>query len=336
MVHPKKRGGSGGGDNSLTRTSDSENRSVDLEVGLAGGQEEEEFSNPLGMPRSSRCEPEPETTSPSPDSESSQDESCGSCHAWCCPNPWRPFFTPGKFARGCCGISGIISCGKCNGGMPDVMDMMVGRGVNGLAAYARENKGSGLNDSMQLLTPQEVHDRLSSRWSVQTTPLLLSAGINLSLSFGSEALALKEGFMRGHDSVEKTDEELLYNIFMFVSASAFILNMMSFAAFVRAIADLGRVPNNRKKMADYLSTCNLGVADHLAQQATLMTLLQVAMAFYGMSVLAFSGFMSTYAWCMFFMGYRTCDDRKSGRPQTRLEHLYSGKYPGKYDECDEL
>ena len=246
----------------------------------------------------------------------------------CCLKPGdknaRPLCTPGKYARKCYFF--------------DLIDLLSGRGVGGLAAHARHPNPdiygdppnqmvAKANDSMVALAPQEVHDRLSSRWSVQTTPLLLSAGINLSLSFGSEYVYLNQGFLRDDNEICSNkprvatdpicnDENSVYHFFVFVSAAAFALNMMAFSAFVRAMADLGRVPNNRIIMKEYLTTCDLSVADQLGQQAMLMTLLQVGMAFYGMNAWAFVGFVASYVWCLIFMWYRTRNE------QTRLGSLY--------------
>ena len=82
-------------------------------------------------------------------------------------------------------------------------------GFSGEWSITKTNADQNANVCMAALTPQQINDRLSLRWSVQITPVTLYAAINLSLAFGSEYSGLL------------TQSEIWRAVFLGASAFAF-------------------------------------------------------------------------------------------------------------------
>ena len=181
------------------------------------------------------------------------------------------------------------------------------------------------NECMAALPSNEAHGQLCARWTVQTTPLLLYATINLALSFGAEI----PGWSESEHPTEWPHTFLWWwwQIYMFISASAFVLNVMAFVGFVRLIADVGRVGDGR--MGEFLKK-NLTLADTFGRCGMIATMLQVGMAFVAVVIRGggaggLIGFVLTYIGCIRFMVVHMIDPTKQaghGRYTTRPDDLY--------------
>ena len=138
---------------------------------------------------------------------------------------------------------------------------------------------SNPNLCMLALTPEQIHERLTGRWSNQLVPTTLMASINLSLAFGSEYAGLTSSGELG---------DALRHLFLSVSIIAFFLRMMVVQSFVQLIADLGRVPDSR--MHDWLRQTNPSKVERaLSIPAELCSLVQICIALYAVSWVAFGG-----------------------------------------------
>eukprot|EP01046_Picozoa_sp_COSAG06_P077490 COSAG06_NODE_25258_length_641_cov_0.950185_1_plen_141_part_10 len=73
------------------------------------------------------------------------------------------------------------------------------------------------NLCMLALTPQQIHDRLTGRWSNQLVPTALMASVNLSLAFGSEYAGLT-----GSDEIG----DVYRHVYLSASIVAFFLRVM--------------------------------------------------------------------------------------------------------------
>ena len=127
------------------------------------------------------------------------------------------------------------------------------------------------NLCMGALTPQQIHDRLAARWTVQVTPRTLAAAINLSLAFGSEYIGLSG------------QPELWRSIYMTVSAAAFVFNMNAAGLFVQQVADVARVPDHRMKESLGLGFYWSFLGDFVSAFGDILTMAQVGMAFWAMT-----------------------------------------------------
>ena len=130
---------------------------------------------------------------------------------------------------------------------------------------------STANLCMAALTPQQIHDRLAARWTVQVTPAALKAAINLSLAFGSEYIGLSG------------QPELWRSIYMTVSAAAFSFNLNTSEAFVQQVADVGRVSDHRMRESLGLGFYWSFMGDFVSMFGGILTMAQVGMAFWAMT-----------------------------------------------------
>ena len=87
-------------------------------------------------------------------------------------------------------------------------------GFSGDWSIGKTNAEQNANVCTAALTPQQINDRLSTRWSVQITPVTLYAAINLSLAFGSEYSGLL------------TQRDLWRTVFLGVSAFGFSASVL--------------------------------------------------------------------------------------------------------------
>ena len=187
-------------------------------------------------------------------------------------------------------------------------------GFSGDWSITKTNADQNANVCMAALTPQQINDRLSLRWSVQITPVTLYAAINLSLAFGSEYSGLV------------TQSEIWRAVFLGASAFAFseslyltfhngctamstcyvrgfpellrnnsicwcaVTNAMAQMSYIQRDADLGRIPDWRMK--EFVRDCDLTTSDNLFFIAFFATMIQIGMAFYAMSSLSLIGYFS--------------------------------------------
>ena len=99
------------------------------------------------------------------------------------------------------------------------------------------------NLPMMQLSPNQIHDRLTARWSAQMVQVTLMAGIHISLMFGSEFASL------GFDQyfANESTARWVKTVYVWLSVFAFIGNLLKATCFAQLISDIGRVPDHRMK-----------------------------------------------------------------------------------------
>eukprot|EP01052_Picozoa_sp_SAG31_P008237 SAG31_NODE_412_length_15972_cov_3.590626_8_plen_228_part_00 len=118
----------------------------------------------------------------------------------------------------------------CESQEPSVMKMV------------QDAKNMNPNFPMLQLSPDQIHDRLTARWSAQMVQVTLMAGIHISLMFGSEFINL--------DFDQFADESAarwVKTVYVWVSVFAFVGNILKANCFAQLISDIGRVPDHRMK-----------------------------------------------------------------------------------------
>jgi hypothetical protein len=140
---------------------------------------------------------------------------------------------------------------------------------------------------MTQLSADQIHDRLTARWSSQIVQVTLMAGIHMSLMFGSEFVNL--------DFTHAGDERVVKTIYVYVSVFSVIGDFQRANCLIQLIADIGRVPNHR--MTDVL-TQNPGITSvewHL-MVGELMGLTQLGMAIFALEPWALPALPMAYVY----------------------------------------
>jgi hypothetical protein len=147
--------------------------------------------------------------------------------------------------------------------------------------------GANPNLPMTQLSADQIHDRLTARWSSQIVQVTLMAGIHMSLMFGSEFVNL--------DFTHAGDERVVKTIYVYVSVFSVIGDFQRANCLIQLIADIGRVLNHR--MTDVL-TQNPGITSvewHL-MVGELMGLTQLGMAIFALEPWALPALPMAYVY----------------------------------------
>eukprot|EP01043_Picozoa_sp_COSAG02_P022432 COSAG02_NODE_1166_length_14154_cov_19.442191_10_plen_233_part_00 len=163
---------------------------------------------------------------------------------------------------------------------------------NHLLQMVQQAANMNPNLPMMQLSPNQIHDRLTARWSTQMVQVTLMAGIHLSLMFGSEFASLDfDQFF-----VDESATRWVKTVYVWCSVFAFIGNLLKANCFAQLISDIGRVPDHRMKA---LLSQQPGVT-HIDQGPLmwfeLSSMLQMWMAIGALEPRAIPALPLAYAW----------------------------------------
>jgi hypothetical protein len=168
------------------------------------------------------------------------------------------------------------------------------------------------NLPMMQLSADQIHDRLTARWSSQIVQVTLMAGIHMSLMFGSEFVNLDFTHFGGGERVVKT-------IYIYVSVFSVIGDFLRANCLIQLIADIGRVPNHR--MPDVL-TQKPGITSidvgPVSMVVELMGLTQLGMAIFALEPWALPALPMAYV----YMVCVTVIPRRGAASKARLHNHY--------------